>query len=165
MGKRGTRAFSEEFRREALRLIEAGEKPVAQIARELGVHHETLRGWRRRAHTAGEMTSAAGTVPSLEEENRRLRRENVFARDERLRSCIGVIRFREGAPTAPCARTVMKRWSEFASAVFLIGDLSERETLMVRSADRFGVRISLPTEAIAPARCPARSRRPERLTV
>lgn len=83
MGKRGTRAFSEEFRREALRLIEAGEKPVAQIARELGVHHETLRGWRRRAHAAGKTTSAVGTVPSLEEENRRLRRENARLLEER----------------------------------------------------------------------------------
>lgn len=65
MGNRGTRAFSEEFRREALRLIEAGEKPVAQLARELGVHHETLRGWRRRAHATGEPTAAAGTAYQL----------------------------------------------------------------------------------------------------
>jgi len=84
MKKRGPKAYSEEFRREAVRLTEA--RPVTQVARELGIHPETLRGWRRvaRAHGASEPgTSTAGTVPSLEEENRRLRRENERLREER----------------------------------------------------------------------------------
>jgi len=49
MTKRGPKAYSEEFRREAVRLAEAGTKPLTQIARELGIHLETLRGWRRQA--------------------------------------------------------------------------------------------------------------------
>jgi transposase-like protein len=38
MKKRGPKAYSAEFREEALRLIEAGSRPLAQVARELGVH-------------------------------------------------------------------------------------------------------------------------------
>lgn len=44
MTKRGPKEYSEEFRREAVRLAEAGTKPLTQIARELGIHLETLRG-------------------------------------------------------------------------------------------------------------------------
>lgn len=74
MTKRGPKAYSEEFRREAVRLAEAGTKPLTQIARELGIHLETLRGWRRQARAVGAPAAGSGTVPSLEEENRRLRR-------------------------------------------------------------------------------------------
>jgi len=84
MKKRGPKAYSEEFRREAIRLTES--RPITQVARELGIHSETLRGWRRVARARGDMTEPAaggGTVPSLEEENRRLRRENARLLEER----------------------------------------------------------------------------------
>jgi transposase len=77
-------AYSEEFRREAVRLAATGAKPLTQLARELGIHLETLRGWRRRYDpTAADGTASAGVVPSLEEENRRLRRENARLLEER----------------------------------------------------------------------------------
>jgi len=82
MTKRGPRAYSEDFRREAVRLAESGTAPLSQIARELGIHLETLRGWRRRARIASE-ADTTGTVPSLEDENRRLRRENARLLEER----------------------------------------------------------------------------------
>jgi transposase len=82
MKKRGPRAYSEEFRREAVRLAESGTKPLAQIARELGIHLETLRSWRRQARATGD-GGAPATVLSLEEENRRLRRENARLLEER----------------------------------------------------------------------------------
>jgi transposase len=50
---------------------------------QLGVHAETLRQWRRKARAAGGEGSADATVPSLEEENRRLRRENARLLEER----------------------------------------------------------------------------------
>jgi transposase-like protein len=88
MKKRGPKAYSEEYRREAVRLAETGTRPLAQIARELGIHLETLRGWRRQARVAGEATERSGfppaVGPSLEEENRRLRRTGV-SRNVRLR--------------------------------------------------------------------------------
>ena len=81
MKKRGRREFDEQFKREAVRLAESGTMPIAEVARQLGVHVETLRQWRRKARpeTEGEAT----TVPSLEEENRRLRRENARLLEER----------------------------------------------------------------------------------
>lgn len=52
MNKRGPKAYREEFRREAIRLTES--RPITEVARELGVHPETLRvapsgasTWRR----------------------------------------------------------------------------------------------------------------------
>lgn len=81
MKKRGPKAYTEEFRREAVRLMET--RPVTQIARELGIHPETLRSWRRRARATGDGAEVAATVPSLEEENRRLRRENARLLEER----------------------------------------------------------------------------------
>lgn len=83
MKKRGPKAYSEEYRREAVRLSASGTRPLAQIARELGIHLETLRNWRRRAHAAGESGVTGDVVPSLEEENRRLRRENARLLEER----------------------------------------------------------------------------------
>ena len=85
--KRKPKVYSEDFRREAVRLTESGAKSLTQIARELGIHLETLRGWRRRygkaAAPEAENGAVPAVVPSLEEENRRLRRENARLLEER----------------------------------------------------------------------------------
>ena len=47
--RRGRTAYTEEFRREALRLVERDVSQLARDPRELGVHPETLRAWWRRA--------------------------------------------------------------------------------------------------------------------
>jgi transposase len=82
--KRGRTAYAEEFRREAVRLAEADPDHRAQIARELGVHPETLRLWckRVREDRSGPIARPTRTV-SLEEENRRLRQENTRLTEER----------------------------------------------------------------------------------
>lgn len=81
--KKNGRRYSEEFKREAVRLAASGTRPIAQIASELGIHHGTLRLWRQRAHEAAAENSDHRTLPSLEEENRRLRRELEILREER----------------------------------------------------------------------------------
>jgi transposase len=76
--------YSEEFRQEAVRLVESG-RPLKQIAAELGVSPAALRDWRRQVVLAS-AKGAVGTkvgVSRLEEENRRLRRENERLREER----------------------------------------------------------------------------------
>ena len=84
MKKRGRKGFDEQFRREAVRLVEAGTMQINEIARQLGIHVETLRNWRNAAATvAADETPEEGGVPSLEEENRRLRRENARLLEER----------------------------------------------------------------------------------
>jgi len=79
--KRGRTAYSDEFRREAVRLVESGSD-VVQVAKDLGVHPQSLRSWCR---TAARQRAGAST-PSLvllEEENRRLRRANERLKEER----------------------------------------------------------------------------------
>lgn len=82
--RRGRTAYTEEFRREAVRLVEQDPSQLAQVARDLGVHPESLRTWWRRAHAgdAGPIVPPA-RVLTLEEENRRLRQENARLQEER----------------------------------------------------------------------------------
>jgi transposase len=85
MGKRrGRTAYTEEFRREAVRLIERDPSQIPQIARGLGVHRETLQAWwqRTRVNQDGPIVAPA-RVLTLEEENRRLRQENARLTEER----------------------------------------------------------------------------------
>ena len=82
--KRGPTAYTEEFRREAVRLVERQPSELPQIARDLGVHPETLRSWWQRVQRdrAAPIVRPAQFV-SLEEENRRLRKENERLTEER----------------------------------------------------------------------------------
>jgi transposase len=82
MRKTQPKAYSLEFREEAMRQVQAGTKPIRELARELGVHVETLRNWRRDARI-GAYGDAEPTAQSVEEENRALRRENARLKEER----------------------------------------------------------------------------------
>jgi len=82
MRRKQPKAYSLEFREEALRRVQEGSTPIRALAQELGVHVETLRNWRRDARTAG--YAAPDTRPAtLAEENRALRRENARLKEER----------------------------------------------------------------------------------
>ena len=85
--KRGRRAYTDEFRREAVRLVEANPDQLVDIARDLGVTPESLRNWRRRAQADRDGPIVPAVAPtrvlSLEEENRRLRQENARLAEER----------------------------------------------------------------------------------
>jgi transposase len=82
--RRKYRRFSAEFKAEALRLLEqrlAQDMTAADVARELGIGPGLLTVWAQRARAAGEAQSTRGET--LEEEVRRLRRENATLREER----------------------------------------------------------------------------------
>ena len=69
-----TKHYTEEFREEAVRLALEDKQSRVQIARNLGVSVWTLREWvRKHNEKAGE--SGPRRTETLEEENRRLRRE------------------------------------------------------------------------------------------
>ena len=82
--RRERRTFSAEFKAEAVRLMlerRATGGTLAQVSRELDVRADQLRAWARQAR---EQTGADARVPgeTLEQENRRLRRELAVARQE-----------------------------------------------------------------------------------
>jgi transposase len=84
-GKR--RQFTPEFKLAAVRLANESEKPLSQVARELGIRLDMLRTWRRQAEsragiTPGDVFPGNGKLTSQEEEIRRLRRELEQAKQE-----------------------------------------------------------------------------------
>ena len=75
--------YPEEFRRDAVALVKSSpERTVAEIARELGVNHETLRQWVKAADKQ-QAQAAAGLGAAELEELKRLRKENAELRVEK----------------------------------------------------------------------------------
>jgi transposase len=73
--------YPEEFKREAVELLRSSGRPLAQVARELGVSTESLRLWRKQAEIdAGERD---GLSSDERAELRELRREVRVLRQER----------------------------------------------------------------------------------
>ncbi len=82
------RRFTKEFKLEAVRLATSSDKPLAQLARELGILPNLLRNWRRQVEVrigqpATDVFPGHGQLPSPDEELRRLRREVETLRQER----------------------------------------------------------------------------------
>lgn len=82
------RQFTREFKLEAIRLLVEEKRPVAEVARQLGIRCDMLRAWRhqlegRAGLSAPEAFPGHGHSPSPEEEVRRLRREVERLRQER----------------------------------------------------------------------------------
>ena len=89
--KRERRAFSPEFKMEAVRLMRERKAlgvPLTQIGREFDVRPDMLRRWARqldqRSGAVGhDVFPGNGQLPSAEAEVRRLQRENAVLRQER----------------------------------------------------------------------------------
>ena len=73
--------YDREFREGAVRIVEETGKPIAQVARDLGVNEGTLGNWVQRAREARE---GRGELSRDDyEELKRLRAENAELRMER----------------------------------------------------------------------------------
>ena len=77
------RRFSAQFKAEAVQMVIETGRPIAAVARDLGIHDGTLGNWvnaDRQAHPEpGQVTPLEGArVQELEDEIRRLRMENEF---------------------------------------------------------------------------------------
>lgn len=78
--KRSRRKFSEEFKRDAVELVRATGRPIAEIAKELGVYDSTLGNWVKqdridRGEREGLTSEDKARLRQLEAENARLRME------------------------------------------------------------------------------------------
>jgi transposase len=87
------RTFTREFKGEAVQLAKSSEKPLAQIARDLGIADSTLHHWCKQFSEHGvQAFPGSGHQMPQEEEIRHLKRENELLRQERdiLKKAIGI---------------------------------------------------------------------------
>jgi transposase len=74
--------YNDELRERGVRLVFESGRPIAHVARDLGVHRETLRLWVRQAEADQGLrqdrltTLERERVRALEKENRELKRAN-----------------------------------------------------------------------------------------
>jgi transposase len=86
-----SKKYSDELRERAVRLVFDSERPIAAVARDLGVHREALRLWVRQAEAdAGsrqdrlttverdELARLRGEVKQLRKANEILKAASVF---------------------------------------------------------------------------------------
>jgi transposase len=86
MTRQARTTFSAEFKREAVRLFEQGDKEAAQLARELGVRRNQLYKWQKEIHAHGEAAfpgqgrrnnkSSGDDTRALKADLQKLREEN-----------------------------------------------------------------------------------------
>jgi transposase-like protein len=78
------RKFTPEFRDEAARMVVETSRPIAEVARELGINETSLGNWVRaywEKHAGDEpplQISERARLRELERENRELRAKNEF---------------------------------------------------------------------------------------
>ena len=85
--------YTEEYRRECADYALASDKPVSQVAKELGINEKTLSAWvvKRRRELAGEVSvpssvndterelkAAQKRIRELEQENAFLKKASAF---------------------------------------------------------------------------------------
>jgi transposase len=81
---RPKKSFSPEFRDEAVKMVIESSRPIAQVAKELGIHDGTLGNWvnvYRREHAGEEpplSINERARLRELERETRDLKMENEF---------------------------------------------------------------------------------------
>jgi transposase len=78
--QRNRRQFTEEFKRDAVELVRTSGRPIAEIARELGIYDSTLGNWVKqdrihRGEREGLTSDERARLRELERDNARLRME------------------------------------------------------------------------------------------
>jgi len=77
------RQFTDEFKLEAVRLIRESGRPVAQVARELGISDNVLYRWRTEQRYVESQGGTRQSMRAEQDELTRLKRENETLRKER----------------------------------------------------------------------------------
>jgi transposase len=76
--------YPDQFRRDALALVESSGRPIAEVARSLGIAEGTLWNWVKQSRDATVRASDPDALSESErDELRRLRRENVELRTDK----------------------------------------------------------------------------------
>jgi transposase len=78
------KTYSEEFKRDAIRLHETSGKSIGAIERELGLSHNLLRQWKKRYQVNEEHNELERSeIEQLKAELRQAKRELEVTRQER----------------------------------------------------------------------------------
>ena|SRR5712691_7143799 len=82
MRRKPYQQYSQEFKREAIRLAEVGDKTASQVARELGLRVNQIWKWKQQL----EREAASGVVARrgrpVDDELGRVQRENARLKEE-----------------------------------------------------------------------------------
>jgi transposase len=81
MGAKPRPPYPAAFRAEAVQLVRGGGRSLTQAAKDLGVHHETLRAWVKQADIDG--GRRGGLTTEERAELARLRREVRTLKEEK----------------------------------------------------------------------------------
>jgi transposase len=78
--RRSRRQFTAEFKRDAVDLVRTTGRPIAEVARELGIYDSTLGNWVKqdridRGEQEGLTSDERARLGELERDNARLRME------------------------------------------------------------------------------------------
>ena len=66
------KVYTREFKEQAVQLAQTSGKPIAQVARELGISDTSIHQWRKELAQHGkDAFPGSGQQTALEEENRR----------------------------------------------------------------------------------------------
>lgn len=76
--------YPDQFRKDALALVESSGRPIAEVARSLGIAEGALWNWVRAARDGTDRAAAPDALTESErDELRRLRKENVELRTDK----------------------------------------------------------------------------------
>lgn len=83
MATKKNKHYTKEFKLEAIRLANESDKPVAQIARELGIRQNQIYKWKKALECSGARAfRGSGHPMNKEPEIERLRKELEAAKEE-----------------------------------------------------------------------------------
>ena len=85
------KTYDDEFKKQAVQLLISSGRPLAQIARELGVTSWNLRDWRKRLQP--ELAQRPETLEALRVRLAQVERENLQLRQQRdiLKKTLGIV--------------------------------------------------------------------------
>lgn len=75
--------YPDQFRRDALKLVETSGRPIAEVARSLGIAEGTLWNWVKASRETSERAGDRNALSESErDELKRLRKENIELRTD-----------------------------------------------------------------------------------
>jgi transposase len=74
VGSKYTKRYSDEYKRDAIELVRSSGRTVTEVARELGISSESLRGWVKKARAAQNNGSGPGAVRAVDDRDEELKR-------------------------------------------------------------------------------------------